>query len=252
MTGRDRMVIVAVATALILVMGWFLFVSPERQRAASLNTQVGAANAALATAKSQVQSARAAQAQYQAAYADVVRLGKAVPPSEEVSSLVYQIAQASHQKNVDFASVVSGAAGTGSAGAGGTAATALSGFTPMPFTFIFTGTFSGLHSLLQQLDRSTVVSASGRVVVSGRLLTVQSVKLAPGGASGSTSTTGKGKPEVLTGTITATAYVLPAAQGLTPGATPSAPTGAGQPSLASSSSPAASAPTAPATARVTP
>ena len=140
MTGRDRMVIVAVATALILVMGWFLFVSPERQRAASLNTQVGAANAALATAKSQVQSARAAQAQYQAAYADVVRLGKAVPPSEEVSSLVYQIAQASHQKNVDFASVVSGAAGTGSAGAGGTAATALSGFTPMPFTFIFNGT----------------------------------------------------------------------------------------------------------------
>jgi hypothetical protein len=50
----------------------------------------------------------------------------------------------------------------------------------------------------------------------------------------------------LSGTITATAYVLPATQGLTGGATPGAPAGAG------TQTPSGSSPTTPAIARVTP
>ena len=259
MTGRDRIVIIAISVLLVLGLTWLLVVSPERKQAAELNEQVAAASASLATASSEEASARSAQAQYDVAYASIVSLGKAVPPSEEVPSLIYQLAQASHERNVEFSSIVSGASGSGSSQSGAAApATAVTGFTPMPFTFTFNGTFFDLYDLFQQLDRSTVLTSSGGVVVSGRLLTIQSVKLAPqagGGGQASAGASSKNQSEQLAGVITATAYVLPAAQGLTAGATTSAPAGVAGPSstaaTASTSHPATS-PTPPAIVRVTP
>ncbi len=267
MTGRDRIVVIAIGVIVILGAAWLLVVSPERKQAATLKAQVSAASAQLATAEGQVANARSAQTQYAAAYASVVRLGKAVPPSQEVPSLVYQIAQASNQKNVEFASITATAApggastpaapaaATPAAGASATksAATSDAGFTQMPFTFVFNGSFSDLYHLFQQLDRATVRTTSGGLVVSGRLLTIQAIKLAPSTNSSSLSA-GKGASEQLSGDVTATAYVLPASQGLTAGATTNAPTGqSATPSATPASTPATpSSPTAPAIARVTP
>ncbi len=84
---------------------WLLVVSPERKKAAKLSTQVSAASAQLATAQGQVANARTAQTQYATAYASIVRLGKAVPPTQEVPSLIYQIAQATNDRNVEFSSI---------------------------------------------------------------------------------------------------------------------------------------------------
>jgi len=266
MTARDRMVLIVFGGLAVLAAVWLLAVSPERERAAKLATEVSAAQAQLATAESQVADASAAQAQYQTAYASIVRLGKAVPAGEEVPSLIYQLEQASNQKKVEFASI---AAGTGAAGAvgtsgtasgaaaspsatAGTSATASAGFTQMPFTFVFNGDFFGLYNLFQQLNRFTLRTTSGGLQVSGRLLTIQSVKLARsndssgGGAQGSGNASGS---ELLSGTITATAYVLPAGQSLTGGATPAGPAGAG---TQTASTGASSSPNAPAIARVNP
>ena len=107
MTGRDRIVIIAVATLAILAAVWLLAVSPERQQASKLDAQVSAASATLASAEGQVASARGAQSRYEAAYASVVSLGKAVPASQEVPALIYQLDQASNQKDVEFASITS-------------------------------------------------------------------------------------------------------------------------------------------------
>jgi hypothetical protein len=98
----------------------------------------------------------------------------------------------------------------------------------MPFTFEFSGTFNSLNGLFQQLDGFAQRTTAGDVLVSGRLITVQSVTLAPGTGSGSASTgSGKGNGQ-LSATITATAYVLPAGQSLTGGATPAGPAGTTQ------------------------
>jgi Type II secretion system (T2SS), protein M len=253
MTSRDRMVLIVLSALAVLAAAWLLLVSPERKQAVKLQSQVTQASTQLATAEGQVASARSAQSRYAAAYASLVSLGKAVPPGREVPSLVYQLAQASNQKHVDFSSIVSGAAsGSGStssasSSAAATPAAAIAGFTQMPFTFVFTGTFTDLYHLFQQLNRFTVRTASGGLQVSGRLLTIQSATLAPGAESGSR----KGGAEQLTGTITATAYVLPATQGLTGGATSTSPS-AGSSTSVASSTPATSSPTAPAIARVTP
>jgi Tfp pilus assembly protein PilO len=245
MTNRDRLVLIGVITFALLGAVWLLVVSPERQQAAKLGTQVSAASAQLAAAESQVADARGAQARYSSAYAAIVSLGKAVPAGQEVPSLMYELAQASNQKDVEFSSIVSGSgtAPTASASASATPA-ATAGFTQMPFTFTFTGSFADLQRLFQQLNRFTVRTASGGLRVSGRLLTIQSAKLTPL----STEAGAKGASTKLTGTITATAYVLPASQGLTGGATAASPAAATSvPAATSTPASAASTPAAPAT-----
>ena len=250
MTTRDRLVAMAVAVIAVLGAGWLLVVKPERKQAAALQSEVNSATSQLASADSQLASARSAQARYAAAYASIVRLGKAVPASQEVPSLIYELAQASNQKHVDLTSIVygNGSGATSSASATQGSATTVAGFTQMPFTFTFDGNFIDLYNLFTQLNRATVRTASGGLEVSGRLLTIQSAKLAP--VSGSETGSRKGGSQLLSGTITATAYVLPAAQGLTAGATPASPGSSA--SAASSGASGASSPTAPAIARVTP
>lgn len=245
MTARDRIVIVVLGALAVLAAAWLLAVAPEREQAAKLNSQVSAARAALGTAEGQVASARSAQTGYATAYASLVSLGKAVPTGQEVPSLIYQLAQASHQKQVDFSSIVSSGASAGgsSASSSPTAAAASAGFTQMPFTFVFSGSFLDLYNLFQQLNHFTLRTSSGGLRVSGRLLTIQSARLAPESSSGAQSSSGQ-----LTGTITATAYVLPASQGLTGGATATSPARVGRSPIGqtTSSSGASSSTTTPA------
>jgi len=252
MTGRDRTVVMIVSLLAILGAAWVLVVSPERQKASKLDAQIASAKSQLASATSQLADARGAQKQYTNAYQSVVNLGKAVPPSQEVPSLIYEISQATNQKNVDFASVTTGTGGGSSAATPAAssssktavgAAGAPSSFTQLPFTFTFEGGFFQLERLFKQLASFTTLTGPGHVNISGRLLTVQSVKLAPATGNGTT------RPGTLSGTVSATAYVLPASQGLTSGATATAPAGAGS---STSSSTASSSPTTPAIVKATP
>jgi Tfp pilus assembly protein PilO len=248
MTSRDRLVLIVLGALAVLAAAYLLVVSPERKQASSLNAQVAAASAQLAGAEGQVASARADQRRYAAAYASIVSLGKAVPAGQEVPSLMYQLAQASNRKHVDFTSISSGSAGASSATPSAPAAAAASaGFTQMPFTFVFNGSFNDLYRMFQQMNRFTTRTTAGGLRVSGRLLTIQSTKLLPAGpASGPGAT----PTQQLIGTITATAYVLPATQGLTGDATAASPTGGAATPVSSAGSTGSSS--APAIARVTP
>jgi type II secretory pathway component PulM len=265
MTTRDRLVLMTVLVLGVLAAGWMLGVSPERQKAAKLETEENAAQATLATAQSQLAEAQGAQAQYSTAYAAVVKLGKAVPAEEQVPSLVYELDQASNQKDVEFTSISAGTAGASAPAATSSSATATAaasaGFTQMPFTFIFRGGFFDLNHLLNTVDNFTLNTAAG-VQVSGRLLTIQGISLESKQENNSESTSAKGSSAkakstssgTLTGTITATAYVLPPGQAATAGATPAGPAGSGTTPVSGStpSSSSSSASTAPAVVKVTP
>jgi hypothetical protein len=257
MTGRDRLVIMAVLLLAVLGGGWLLLVSPERKQAAQAQTQIEGARQQLQSAQAQATSERSAEARYASAYVSVVRLGKAVPPLQEVPSLVYELEQVSNQRSIDFNSITSSATGASAATPTASAAATPAAFTQMPFTFIFKGSFAGLARLLGQIDGfARTTSAGGAasaadasastptgVQVSGRLLTIQGVTLALENQSGVGAKKSSGNE--LSATITATAYVLPASQGLTAGATASGPAGsaaaAAASAAASSSSPASPA-----------
>jgi hypothetical protein len=252
MTGRDRTVVMVLATLGVLAAFWLLAVAPKREQAAKLGTEVSTAQAQLASAEAQLTGASAAQAKYQDAYASIVRLGKAVPASQEVPSLIYQLSQATKEKNVEFASITTSVpgAGAGSSLSSSTASTAGAGVTQMPFTFVFNGSFDSLYNLFQQLDAFTTLrTTSGELNVSGRLLTIQSVKLGPVSTTGGSTSGTPGGSEQLSGTITATAYVLPSGQSLTGGATPAGPAGA---TTQTASTGATSSTNAPAVVQVNP
>jgi len=220
MTGRDRIVIVVIVALAVVAAAWLLVVTPEREKATKLGAEVSTAESQLTTAQSEVNAARSAETDYPTEYTSLVNLGKAVPTSQEVPSLIVQLAQATNEKQVEFTSITSGgSSGGSSASAAPTAAS--TAFTAMPFTFVFNGSFFNLYDLFQQLNHFTLRTSAGSLQVSGRLLTIQSVQLAPGTSSGSGKSSGQ-----LTGTITATAYVLPASQAAPAGATATSPTGA--------------------------
>ncbi len=241
MTTRDRSVLIAIVLLAVLAGTWMLVVSPERQKASTVDSHVATARAQLSTAEGELADSRAAESRYTTAYASLVSLGKAVPVGYEVPALILQLSVASHQKNIDFASIA--ATSGASSSTASAAAAASTGLTQMPFTFVFNGGFFDLEKLFGQLTKLTERTPSGALRVSGRLLTIQSVKLAPASGEGTKSNSGQ-----LTGTVTATAYVLPASAG----ASTSGSSASSSATPAASTSGASASPTAPAIVRAGP
>jgi Tfp pilus assembly protein PilO len=130
MTTRDRLVIVVVLLVAALAGFWFLALAPKRKESADLNAQIATQTQQLTTAQSQAATARQAKARYNDDYAAVAKLGKAVPKSDALPSLVYQLQSVAHSSRIDFTSLkVSSGGGQGPtpAAAAAPAASAASG-----------------------------------------------------------------------------------------------------------------------------
>lgn len=237
MTTRDRLVAMSLGAAVLLAAVWFLLVSPEKKQIAGINEEVATARQSLTAAQEKLNGARSAQSKYSTAYASIVRMGEAVPPSAQVPALVYEIDQLSNSKHVSFNSI--SASGSSASSPGSSSSSSSGGFKALPFSFTFSGSFFDLEHLLHQVDGLAVQNENGEVQISGRLLTIQNVSLAVG-AEGSTTGSSKSGEAQLTGTVTATAYSLPSGQGLTNGATPAGPAGLSTPQPASGAAPTGS------------
>lgn len=269
MTRRDRMVLGVVVLAAGLAAFWFLALGPKREDAKKLTDQVSAQQGRLSTAQSDLAQSQAARNAYKTNYSTVARLGKAVPADDDVPSLVYQLERTAEGAGVDFRSIkVSGGgssatpappppSSTSSAGSkSGTAAATTAqpaasptqgasaglppgssvgaaGFPTMPFSFQFDGSFFQLANFFDRLERYVVSGKTG-VDVTGRLLQIDGISL---------NAAGSGFPH-MTASVAATAYLLPATQGSTNGATPNAPASGGAQPVSTKSG---ASPTAPAT-----
>lgn len=249
MTTRDRLMLIGIVALAVLLGAWFTTVAPKREQATKVTAEVEAARHQVSTAESEADSATSARAQYSTAYASLVSLGQAVPSSPETPALIYVLDKATHSRDIQFSSITTTSSGTSSASTSATpaaaAAAATAGFTQEPFTFIFNGSFVDLYKLLDQLEGFTLQTRSGALRVNGRLLTIDSVSLAPNAAEGQSSAgSSKPKSNQLTATITATAYVLPTGESALGGATPAGPGAA----PAGSATPAASTPSSGSTA----
>jgi hypothetical protein len=248
MTTRDRLMIVGLVTLAILAAGYLMVVSPERKQAAKISGEVASARQALQSAETQAAEATSARSRYATSYASLVSLGPAVPASDETPSLVYALASATHERNVEFESITSGSGPGGatpspaSSSAGSTAAASTT-FSQEPFSFVFEGSFVNLYKLIDQLESFTNQTRSGSLQVNGRLLTIDGIKFASetAGSSAAGGSSQGGSTEKLKVTVTATAYVLPPGQTPLGGATPVGPPGATPASAGGSSSPTSAA-----------
>ena len=114
MTTRDRLVIVGVLLVAALAGFWFLALAPKRKEAADLQAQIATQTQQLTTAQARATEAHQAKARYNDDYAAVARLGKAVPKSDALPSLVYQLQSVAHSARIDFTSLkIAGSGGQG-------------------------------------------------------------------------------------------------------------------------------------------
>jgi hypothetical protein len=250
MTTRDRLMLMGIIAIAVLGAAWLTMVSPERERAAKVTAEVESARQRLATAEAAESSASAARSQYSTAYTSLVSLGQAVPATTETPALIYMLDKATHSRDVRFSSITAASA---AAGPTATPATQSAGFAQQPFTFVFNGSFVDLYKLFDQLEGFTVQTPSGALRVKGRLLTIDGVSLTPEAIQAASSKGSAGKAPQLTGTVTATAYVLPTGQSALGGATASGPAGGASPaSSAGSGGSTSSGGVTPAVVRATP
>jgi hypothetical protein len=311
LTDRDRKIMIALVPVVVLVAYWFLLLAPKREQASTAKAELATQEERVETARAAANAAEGAKEDFDASYAQVVRLGKAIPSTVDMPSLLVQLDAAAAGTGIRFTTIATGdrvpgatttpaqttappagsesgttgtpaAAGgetaqsqpgaaaeaanntqqtanqgtaaaeqsgvqpsdtqtSASAGAttenGDAAATAPPGLETVPLELTFEGNFFNLADFFHDVKRFVSVTNSN-VLVSGRLLTVESVRW----ASDETIF-----PHIRA-EITATVYLSPKTQGVTAGASPEGPA-TGTP--ASGTTPADSTPAVAPTATAT-
>jgi Tfp pilus assembly protein PilO len=250
MNSANRIILSMLVVAALAVAFWVLALGPKRQEAEKLSTQINDLHSSLSEAQTKAAEAIAARRQFPADYRQLVVLGKAVPPSDETSTLLYEINQIAHSSKVTFQSIqlaansgesspapavtttatTSAPAASGSSTATPTAAsvpateTAASllplgatigpaGLAVMPYNLIFTGNFFHVANFIRGVD-SLLHAKKRNVAVDGRLVTLNGFALNEDHAN---------KFPHLEATFSVTTYLTPSSQGVTAGASPSAP-----------------------------
>lgn len=264
MSQRDRLILAGATVIALLGAFWLLALAPKRRDLHQLDKDVQTYEQTYQSARDDAQRLADARLQFPSAYAALVRLGKAVPADADVPSLVVQLDQAAASAGVDFRKIAlnttqvgnapapapaatpppsTGSGATGATGAtGSTASTASSptgtpdanaltaatlplgatvgpaGLPTLRFNFSFQGSFFKMADLIHNI-RKLVARRNRNLIVSGRLLTIDGISLSEGDF---------GFPKVKA-SIAATAYLVPASQGLLDGATSQGPDGAATP-----------------------
>jgi hypothetical protein len=225
MTGRDRTVIMVVLALAAIVAGWLLVVSPRRSQASALNGQITSVQSQLTSARSQVAAGEEARTAFTGQYAQLARLGEAVPPSDDIPSLIYQVQSAAQAAHVSLRALqLSPGSSSSSPSTSSSSSTASSSTLPpgaavgaagLPtdqFTFTLAGNFFNLANFFNRVE-NFVVSSKNHLLISGRLMTINAISLAPGS---------NGFPQ-MTANVSATTYIVPPTQGPTDGATAAGP-----------------------------
>jgi type II secretory pathway component PulM len=104
-TNRDRIIIVVVLVAAALAGVWFVGLAPKRKEATDLGAKVDVARQQLTQVEQSAAEALKAKDRYDSDYATVATLGKAVPKSDAIPSLVYQLQAAAHSAKITFNSL---------------------------------------------------------------------------------------------------------------------------------------------------
>jgi Tfp pilus assembly protein PilO len=274
MRRSELTIVLSLVVIGLMVAFWMVVLGPKRERAASLKDDVVQLQSQLTEAQQAAAAGAQERKSFPVDYRKLVVLGKAVPEDGDQASLLVQLQQIADRSGVGFQSIDladaasttptapstsstdTSSTGTTSPSSSGssaavpsepTAATEASaatlpigasvgpaGLPVMPYDLKFTGQFFQIADFLKRLD-AMVRTAHGAVNVNGRLLTVDAFTLAPIEAG----TDSVSLVPTLTADLSVTTYLTPADQGITAGATPTAPA----PAITTPASTATSTPT---------
>jgi Tfp pilus assembly protein PilO len=139
LTPRDRRIVLILVPLLLLGVYWFVLLAPQREESAKVETELTKARGERDTAQAQIGQLNAAKASFAGDYQTVIRMGKAIPESVDMPSLLVQLDRAARGTGIDMAEITvtpadeksGGAApagpGGGGPGAGGSGAQSMPG-----------------------------------------------------------------------------------------------------------------------------
>ena len=247
MSSSNRLIVSILGVTAIAIAFWMLALGPKREEADELAGQVSQMNASLAEAQAKVTEALAAKREFPSDYRQLVVLGQASPASEETASLLVEMSHVASKSKVKFESISLNSEGAGeaapapaptpapeasSAAPSGVPAAATvpptevaasltplgasigpAGLAVMPYSLTFSGSFFHVADFIKGID-SLVATGENKVAVDGRLVTLDGFAL---------NAAAEGGFPRLNATFAVTTYVTPPSQGVTVGATPTAP-----------------------------
>ncbi|HKZ12368.1 MAG TPA: type 4a pilus biogenesis protein PilO [Solirubrobacterales bacterium] len=258
MKSSARPIIAILLVVAAAIAFWTLALSPKRSEADKLDAQIETLNASVESARGELAQATAARHTFPTAYHQLVELGQAVPATDETPSLIVELETLALDSGVSFEGIqlegegeaapeatseatspetTEGSPAEGNSATGTPAAEAVpateveasllplgasigtAGLAVMPYTLTFKGEFFGIAKFIGKVD-DLVRSSTARMAIDGRLVTIDSFSLSAGGEDEEGAS---GGPTELQASFNVTTYLTPPGQGITAGATPSAP-----------------------------
>lgn len=192
--GKEVYIITAVVAVVLIVAWYFLLLSPTRTKLSDLDGQVQAQQAALATATQEVARLESYKKTAPQSRAEIVRLGKMLPESEGIPSLIIELSSTAHTSGVDLNSIARGATQPGTP------------FGLQSVTLQVTGRFFDVEDFLYRLE-SYVAFRNASFRVTGRLLEVKTLTI----TGAATTTSGSAPPLTVSVELNAYLWAAPVA-----------------------------------------
>jgi Tfp pilus assembly protein PilO len=149
--GRLALLLAVAGVLVLLLAGWYTFVSPQRSKAAALDTQISDSNAKLEATQMFLRSPAAHDS-----VAKLRLLRVALPDDVEMSQILRQLAWAADESGVRLNSITPAVPGTSSTGAA------------VPISLTVSGHYFRISKFMHLL-RTRAEVTNGKVKASGRL-----------------------------------------------------------------------------------
>jgi hypothetical protein len=108
LTDRDRKILLALVPLVLIVGYYFLLLAPKREEAGKIRDELSQAEAARDTAQQKATQLAGAKRSFAADYATVIRIGKSIPSSVDMPSLLVQLDRAARGTGIKFTEIKTG------------------------------------------------------------------------------------------------------------------------------------------------
>jgi Tfp pilus assembly protein PilO len=108
LTPRDKKILIVLIPVVVLAAYWFLLLAPKREEASTAATALTEQQDRVSAARAASRAAEGSQQNFETTYAQVVRLGKAIPSSVDMPSLLVQLDAAAAGTGIQFTNITAG------------------------------------------------------------------------------------------------------------------------------------------------
>jgi Pilus assembly protein, PilO len=105
LSDRDKKIVLFLVPVLAVVAYWFLLLGPKRQEASKAGDELAKQEQRRDDARTRLDSLQSSKESFSSGYGELVRLGKAVPTSTDMPSLMVQLESAARGTGISFTKI---------------------------------------------------------------------------------------------------------------------------------------------------